>query len=321
MKSLYPWFSPLWQEWLTNRQVDRLSAANLIVAQSGMGIENLLTMISTSLLCTISTIEPCGVCHGCSLMSSQSHPDFHYIEPEKSGKAITVDQIRQANRWAQESSQLGQLRVIVITPADAMNESAANALLKTLEEPPKNCYFILAAHDSRRLLATITSRCRQFFVPTPTSQVLHAWLMTQTDKSVPNFVAHLNGHSPMATLEFIQTQQLTHYLTLEKKFINVLSGHDVDIKGCVELLNDAPQIKLTWLWYLLADTQRAHLNMVSSDALPGSVMLSHSVNYDVAYQQMGTLQQLISQLQQFSGLNSELLITQWLMDFEEVVCS
>jgi DNA polymerase III subunit delta' len=321
MKALYPWFVPIWQKWCSNLQADRLSAANLIIAQSGMGIDTLLTSMATSLLCTISSTDPCGVCHSCSLMSSHSHPDCHYIEPEKSGKAITVEVIRQANRWAQESSQLGGFRVIVISPADAMNDSAANALLKTLEEPSKNCFFILAANDGHRLLATIISRCRQFFIPAPTSHILQCWLTTQTDKHIPSFAAHLNGNSPMATLEFLQSEQIKQYLTLEKKFTTLLSGHEFDIKGCVELINDSPLLKLTWLWYLLSDTQRAHMNIASSDALPGSENLVEWLSYDVAYRQMGKLQQLIQQLQQFSGLNSELLITQWLIDFEEVICS
>ncbi len=117
-------------------------------------------------MCVNYESEACGFRHSCELMKSGSHPDFHVIEPEKEGKSITVDQVQVSNRWAQQSSQLGGfLRVILLNwPA---NESASNALLKTLEEPASNCIFILSTRNSNRLMPTILSRCQQFNVVCP----------------------------------------------------------------------------------------------------------------------------------------------------------
>ncbi len=74
-----------------------------------------------------------------------------WLNLRKKVKSITVDQVRASNRWAQQSSQLGSLRVILLNPAEAMNESASNALLKTLE-PASNCIFILSTRNSNRLI-------------------------------------------------------------------------------------------------------------------------------------------------------------------------
>ena len=108
-------------------------------------------------MCQNDHSEPCGFCHSCDLLKSESHPDVHYLLPEKDKKALSVDQIRQANKWAQESSQFGRYRIIVIPNAETMNASASNALLKTLEEPPKQCLFILSTENAKLLLPTIRS--------------------------------------------------------------------------------------------------------------------------------------------------------------------
>lgn len=121
-------------------------------------------------------------------MQSGSHPDYHLVRPEKEGRTISVDQIRQCNRLAQESSQLSGYRLIVIEPAEAMNESAANALLKTLEEPAEKCVFVLLTSRINHLLPTIVSRCQQITVAEPSASLVAEWLAENCNRMCPRLL-------------------------------------------------------------------------------------------------------------------------------------
>src|SRR5699024_10629287 len=115
------------------------------------------------LLCRNSDkYEPCQQCHSCHLLAAGSHPDFHHISNEKEKMAIGIDAVRQMMNSVYERAQQGQNKVIWIENADLLTEAAANALLKTIEEPPPHSYFILSCSQAAKLLPTIRSRCFYF---------------------------------------------------------------------------------------------------------------------------------------------------------------
>lgn len=105
--------------------------------------------------------EACNNCHACHLMNANSHPDFLCIEPAPKKQTIGVDQIREMVEQVAETPLQGRYRVVVIHPASAMNINAANALLKTLEEPAPNTLIMLVSDESLRLSQTILSRCQR----------------------------------------------------------------------------------------------------------------------------------------------------------------
>ena len=109
----------------------------------------------------------CGECSSCLLLLAGTHPDLHFISVEDGKKAVAVDQIRELIEAMQKTPQVSQSKVAIVDPADAMNESASNALLKMLEEPPPHSYFILISDYFDRLLPTIRSRCysQPFAIP------------------------------------------------------------------------------------------------------------------------------------------------------------
>lgn len=100
----------------------------------------------------------CGQCKSCQLLNSQGHPD--HLNILLSGNAIGVDQIRKVITFFEKTALLGKNQSVVVEAAEKMTESAANALLKTLEEPTANSHIILLATEIERLLPTIISRCR-----------------------------------------------------------------------------------------------------------------------------------------------------------------
>lgn len=317
---LYPWLEPLWQQWQVNLEAKRFSNASLLLAEEGMGAEQIVERVTQALMCNHFDSEPCGFCHSCQLMRSQTHPDFHVIAPEKAGKAITVDQIRECNRFAQESSQLSGMRVIVITPANAMNESASNALLKTLETPSERCIFILVANQAQQMLPTIVSRCQQWRVMPPSAQQLTDWLATVCQKPVPSFAAHINGLSPLKTQTFIEQGLDSTYQGLEKQLIALCSGDTSQLVDLAKRLVSDDNQPLIWLWYLLCDAQKVHFGLEPPYLTPGAHALAKQSSYHLLYTQTQKLQSLIGDLKQHTGLNKELLILNWLTLFVGETC-
>ncbi|KJY83466.1 DNA polymerase III subunit delta' [Vibrio galatheae] len=320
MSELYPWLLPLWQEWQSNLQADRFSNAALLIAQEGMGSEQLVEHFSRAVMCQNYPAEACGFCHGCQLMESNSHPDYHIIKPEKEGKSITVEQIRQCNRIAQESSQLSGMRLFVIEPAEAMNESAANALLKTLEEPSATCLFLLVTHRASALLPTITSRCQQWSLSTPETQVITQWLSKAAQKNVPEYAAHLNNNAPLATLDFINQDKVSQYLAIESQLI-AHCQNQADVTKLAKELASHPAESLHWLWYLLTDAQKVHFGLTQPFFTPGAAKLAKVMEYRKLYSQTQALAKLVEQFRLHSGLNAELLILDWLFNFNGETCS
>lgn len=123
--------------------------------------------IMSQFLCAAfqQTGERCGLCQACHLISQKTHPNLRMISPEKEGHAIKIDAIRALTDFVQQTGLIARERFIVISPADALNLSAANALLKMLEEPPPDTYFFLLTENAARLLPTIKSRCQYLTLP------------------------------------------------------------------------------------------------------------------------------------------------------------
>jgi len=320
MQELHPWLQNSWQTWQQQLESLNFASATLLVSSQGLGTFQLAEKFARSLMCTTSNSEPCGFCHGCDLMRSGNHPDYYVVQPEKEGKAITVEQIRQCNRMAQESSQLSGYRVFIIEPADSMNESAANALLKTLEEPPEKCVFVLIANNANTLLPTIVSRCQQISIPDPQPSMVASWLRSELNTEVPAYASHINGNAPLKTKEFVQSGDIDQYLSIEQLLLSSIKGDVSAALTCVKKLNESPVVRLTWLWYLMTDAQKIHFGVYKESFTPGCHGLSSLLSYVVIDKQTLALADLLEQLRHFPGLNSELLITDWIFKFNEETC-
>jgi DNA polymerase-3 subunit delta' len=153
----------------------------LVDGPQGVGKRDFAEAFAASLLCGAPDGRglACGKCKGCLLLKAGTHPDLHVIAPEEPGKDILVAAIREHVQRAGLASQLGGFKVTLIEPADAMNTSATNSLLKTLDEPVPWTLMILITAQASRMLATIRSRCQRLqFTPPDNAQAL-AWLAQQ----------------------------------------------------------------------------------------------------------------------------------------------
>ena len=174
MAEAYPWQQGLWQQ-LAGRQ--QHAHAYLLHGPAGIGKRALAERLMALLLCHKPVgLEACGQCKGCYLLAAGTHPDNYVLEPEEADKAIKVDQVRELVSFVVQTAQLGGRKVVLLEPVEAMNINAANALLKSLEEPAGNTVLLLVSHQPSRLLPTVKSRCVQQACPLPNQASSMAWL-------------------------------------------------------------------------------------------------------------------------------------------------
>lgn len=178
MSTVYPWQGAIWQRLVHLYQQQRLPHAILLDGRAGMGKGVFARKIARAMLC-VSPDEQgmaCGQCPSCQLWQAGSHPDYYELSPEEGKLQIRVDAVREVVGFLGQTSARGGLQVVIIEPADAMNSNAANALLKTLEEPTPNTLILLLTASPGRLLPTIRSRCfRHTFRPDFSSDTIN-WL-------------------------------------------------------------------------------------------------------------------------------------------------
>ena len=212
MKQLYPWQNEIWQRMQDLRS--RLPNALLLKGAEGIGKLDLAMDFAQSILCEapLPSGFACEICPSCHWFAQESNPDFRLIQPDalsddlaekesgkKASKEISVDQIRALSSFSNLSAHSGRYRVVLIHPAEAMNNNSANALLKTLEEPTDKLLFILVTHKPQQLLPTILSRSLSFAVPMPSRETSTAWLKQQ-GVAEPETVLAQAGFAPLIAL-------------------------------------------------------------------------------------------------------------------------
>ena len=197
MKSLFPWHGAAFNTIVS--QVDRLPPGLLLVGGRGAGKLRFANHLARSLLCTREP-QGCGTCAQCVQFMLGHHPDFHVLTTRRtldthgdspikggerylagtgravSGRTITVDQIRALTGALALTAHGPSSKVVLIMTADDMNSNAANALLKALEEPADNTFFLMACREPTQIAATIRSRCMVVPLSAPPASVVRKHL-------------------------------------------------------------------------------------------------------------------------------------------------
>lgn len=188
---MWPVIGHEWAVELLDRSIrtNKVSHAYLFVGPSQIGKTTLAKVFAQALLCRGEEI-PCGACRACQLVQMDRHPDVHLIAPEKD--RIKIEEIRDLQRAVALSPVEGAYRVCVISRFDVATLSAANCLLKTLEEPPDRVILLLTADRLESLLPTIISRCQVLSLrQVPTEQILSALQAQDVEDSQAPLLAHL----------------------------------------------------------------------------------------------------------------------------------
>lgn len=176
-----PWHNTLWSHMAAGVAADRVAHGLLIAGTPGVGKRRFAWRLTAALLCRQRTAsgDACGVCAGCRQRAAGTHPDISRLTPEETGKAIKVEQVRRFSHTLHLTPQYATGRIGWIDPADALSISAANSLLKTLEEPPAECHIMLISDRVSALLPTIRSRCQIWTVPAADPAGARSWLSDQ----------------------------------------------------------------------------------------------------------------------------------------------
>jgi len=193
--------------------------------------------------------EPCGQCHSCQLFDKGHHPDLGTVTIDS--KTIGVEAIREICARLQNSAQLGRGKVVIIPDAERMTESAANALLKTLEEPAGDSLLLLIASQVSRLLPTILSRCHKHVCQLPTEGETVRWLAEQGHQATLAQVRICQG-APLRVLRYIEEQQDGKRRELLESFVSLSLTPTRATHVCSQLA-DETQVRLHWLQLFLCD--------------------------------------------------------------------
>ena len=181
------------------RAAGRLPSALLIHEAPGSGGEWLAGWCARLALCETPRANgyPCGVCMSCRRTAAHQHPDVARISPTEDSRQIRIEQVRELIGDLALTSHGGGYKIGIISPADGLNRFAANALLKTLEEPPPRTLLILVATQPSRLPATILSRCQRIAIPAPPRSAALAFLTAERGPADWNAVLEVLGEAPM----------------------------------------------------------------------------------------------------------------------------
>ncbi|HSO05970.1 MAG TPA: DNA polymerase III subunit delta' [Pelomicrobium sp.] len=235
-----PWHKDAWQRLTAAPQSG--GHAYLLHGRAGTGKQRLAEAFIAWMLCEASDAErprPCGSCDACRWAAQGTHPDLRVVAPEiegdeasggdeargrapkRSRQQITVDQVRSLADFLAVSPHRGRAKAVLIAPAEALNSQAANALLKSLEEPPPGTVFVLVAHRPRQLPATILSRCVKVPLPLPPRAEAEAWLSARGLKEPAEWLADAGGAPLLA--EELSARPAEHRPVLLKLLANPAS--------------------------------------------------------------------------------------------------
>lgn len=278
MAEAYPWQAALWQQ-LSRRE--RHAHAYLLHGPAGIGKRALAERLVGLLLCRApAASDACGQCKSCLLLRAGTHPDLFELQPEEADKPIRVDQVRELVDFVGQTAQLGGRKLVLLEPAEAMNLNAANALLKSLEEPSGDTVLLLVSHQPSRLLPTIRSRCQQQACPLPGPAAARTWLagqLPELDAAVHQRLLELAAGSPLRALQLYRDGVLEQRNQVEEGVKRLLKQQITPSELAESWKNVPLPLLLDWFceWLLLV----LRFQMSGDEAGLGAPQMSKVIGY------------------------------------------
>ncbi|HEY7906578.1 MAG TPA: DNA polymerase III subunit delta' [Wenzhouxiangella sp.] len=312
------WLEPTASSLIGQLRQEQLGHAPLIQGPAGVGKKWLANVLAGALLCTepqASGGNACGRCHACQLHQNGTHPDYFFVEPPEPGRQILVDQVRELVDQLVLTPSIGRYRLGLIAPAENMNDSAANALLKTLEEPPDNVWLILVSHSPQRLLPTIRSRCQKVPIGPPSRSIGMAWLQEQQpdcSERACDLALRMSSGAPLLAFEKLS---LGH---VEAADLVLDQLHQLAMGECAALgladrwANEQASIIWPLLAFWISELSLAPHESMADHRLKN---LSHkAASNDWAFLWSGALEAIASL---GTGRRQDLLMSAWLLEWAD----
>ncbi|WP_227317713.1 DNA polymerase III subunit delta' [Cedecea davisae] len=320
----YPWLRGAFEQLIGQYQAGRGHHALMVHALPGLGDDALVYAICRWLMCqTPEGSKSCGRCHSCQLMQAGTHPDSYTLQVEKGKSSLGVDAVREITEKLYTHAQQGGAKVVWLKDADMLTEAAANALLKTLEEPPTNTWFFLSSREPAHLPATLRSRCLYWHLAPPDESFALAWLARETSQGQAELQAalRLSSGAPAAALGLLQPDQWKLRQQLCDKLGQAAAAGN--LLALLPALNheDAAR-RVHWLCALLLDALKWQqgagdwLTNVDMQPLVAALASRHSpaVLQSVLHHWFTCREALVNVV----GVNRELLLTESLLTWERL---
>lgn len=318
----YPWLRPAYETLSGQYLAGRGHPALLLGALPGMGEDALCYALARLLMCQSPLgSKSCGQCRGCQLMQAGTHPDYYTAEPEKGKQNLGIDAVRDITTRLYTHARQGGAKLVWIKDAGLLTEAAASALLKTLEEPPEDTWFILTTHAPEKLLPTLRSRCFFFSLATPEEHWAQTWLQRESSCEAQLCLAalRLSSGAPAAALSLLEPARCDARQSLYQHVASAFGSGD--LYSLLPVLNtEQAAERLWWLASLLLDAlkwqQRATQSVANVDA-PALIEQLATLPPAVLQFMLRTLFQAREQLLSVPGLNRELLLAEQLLAWEQ----
>ncbi|WP_425619830.1 DNA polymerase III subunit delta' C-terminal domain-containing protein [Buchnera aphidicola] len=280
--------------------------------------------ISKWLLCLKKTgINFCNNCYGCQLMSSNNHPDW-YNCINHTNKICNIDTIRFINEKIFQSSQQGGGKVIFLSDLEKLTESAVNAFLKTLEEPPKHTWFFIINYRDFNYFSTLHSRCLIYKLFLPSEKYSLNWLKQENKQNNQLYLTALriNHGSPISAKKFINgdiwVERMLFFQSLHHAFKHC------DLLKILPILQNKNTIdKIDWLCLLLLDAIKFNIDeqkyLINLDQIQFIQFLAHRYTYIILDLSMTTWMRCKNRLLKIPGINHELVLLEQLLAWEAIL--
>ncbi len=219
--AMLPWLEQTCRTLQHAHRDGRLGHALLLQGGAGLGGDWLAHWIAALTQCREAD-APCLKCGDCQRVFADQQPDCQWIQPIEDSKEIRIEQVRElAAELALTRHGRGR-KVVTLAPADRLNRNAANALLKTLEEPSAESLLLLVAAHPSRLPATVRSRCQLLRLPKPSAEVAIAWLESQRGAGPWAVVLDIFEGQPLSARD----ADLAQVAALARETFAILDGTD-----------------------------------------------------------------------------------------------
>jgi len=305
---LYLWQNQVWQRFRQQYEQQCIPHAIILTGPSGLGQAALAEQMAMHVLCEKQNAElPCGQCHSCELSIAGNHPDHTVIEPEETGKAIKIEQIRDLKQKQTLTTNVSEWKTAIVMPAEAMNVNASNSLLKLLEEPQPNTLLILISAEPAMLPITILSRCQKVPIDTPNKEEVIAWIRSQGDFDEANIEKALTlaDSAPLSALSLLTDDSLT-----------ILEQVSMDFTKLLQHKANPVQLAQQWQQYDLALVLR-YLQLRLKDRIVKQNVRSNSQNWQI----YDCIIKAIKLLSSSNNINKILLIEQFMVSVMDVPTS
>ena len=294
----YPWHEQQWDGFNQLIEQGRLGHALMFNGPAGIGKRRLAMALAQRLLCTADMSRyACGSCKSCLLMLAGNHPDLSVLEPEELGKYIKIEPVRSLCTLLGKTSQQGGWKVAVITPAESMNISASNALLKSLEEPRGKSLLMLVADRPSLVSGTIRSRCQKQNLSLPNTQMASQWLSEVTGNQEQAIsTLQLAAGRPLLALEYMQSDSLEARNQFEGLVDRLRQGDMSALDAAQQVQNQISDLMLGWFMDYLHRLATGELQNIPNPALfgfsdklvkaRGWVLSGHNLNPQLMWEEL-----------------------------------